>query len=66
MSGKGSSPRPFSVDQSIFDQNWNRIFANKETAKFEQAILRNEYYDELDTIDCIQYVVVSPDEPQNK
>lgn len=62
MSGKGSSPRPFSVDQQTFDQNWDRIFANKETAKFEQAVMKNEYYDTLETIDCIAYVVVSPDE----
>ena len=26
MSGKGSSPRPFSVDQKTFDANWDRIF----------------------------------------
>lgn len=28
MSGKGSSPRPFSVDQKTFDDNWNKIFSN--------------------------------------
>lgn len=27
MSGKGSSPRPRSVDQETFDQNWNRAFS---------------------------------------
>jgi hypothetical protein len=26
MSGKGSSPRPFSVSKNVFDENWNRIF----------------------------------------
>ena len=30
MSGKGSSPRPFSVDQSTFDSNWDRIFKKKQ------------------------------------
>jgi hypothetical protein len=29
MSGKGSRPRPFSVDQTTFDSNWDRIF-NKD------------------------------------
>ena len=28
MSGKGSSPRPFSVSQSEFADNWDRIFRN--------------------------------------
>ena len=34
MSGKGSKPRPFSVDKKTFDDNWERIFgkANKEGA----------------------------------
>ncbi len=26
MSGKGSRPRPYSVDQKTFDNNWDRIF----------------------------------------
>ncbi len=29
--GKGSRPRPFSVDQKTFDSNWDNIFKkNKE------------------------------------
>lgn len=47
--GKGSKPRPFSVNQQTFDDNWDRIFGNKkrsEAEKFdEQVILKNEYYD---------------------
>lgn len=31
MSGKGSKPRPCSVDQITFDQNWDRIFGNKNS-----------------------------------
>lgn len=48
MSGKGSKPRPFAVDQSTFDTNWNRIFGknkNDEGEKQAQAWLQNEYYD---------------------
>ena len=28
--GKGSSPRPFSVDKKKFDDNWDKIFGKKE------------------------------------
>ena len=27
--GKGSRPRPFSVDQKTFDNNWDMIFKKK-------------------------------------
>lgn len=30
MSGKGSAPRPFDVDQDTFAANWERIFSNRE------------------------------------
>ena len=30
MNGKGSKPRPFSVDRKTFDDNWNAIFGNKD------------------------------------
>lgn len=32
--GKGSKPRPFSVDQKTFDTNWEAIFGEKN--KFEE------------------------------
>ena len=38
--GKGSKPRPYSVDQKTFDSNWDRIF-------------KNEYQDELSTEDAV-------------
>lgn len=28
--GKGSSPRPFSVSQEVFEQNWDRIFKKEK------------------------------------
>jgi len=31
MSGKGSKPRPFSVDRKVFESNWDRIFAVKQS-----------------------------------
>ena len=36
MSGKGSRARPFSVDNAIFDANWNMIF-KKENAVIEEV-----------------------------
>lgn len=41
MSGKGSRPRPYSVDKKTFDDNWDRIFK------------KNEYQDILSTEDAI-------------
>lgn len=41
--GKGSKPRPFSVDQKIFDDNWNKVFKDK----------KNDYQDILSTEDCV-------------
>lgn len=29
MSGKGSKPRPFSVDRKTFESNWDKIFGKK-------------------------------------
>lgn len=46
--GKGSTPRPFSIDQKTFDSNWNTIFNRRkptDAEQFEQAIMKNEYYD---------------------
>lgn len=38
--GKGSKPRPFSVDRKTFENNWDSIF-------------KNDYQDELSTEDCV-------------
>jgi len=46
--GKGSSPRPLSVDHKTFDSNWNQIFNRKKPTdqeKFDQAVMKDEYYD---------------------
>jgi hypothetical protein len=48
--GKGSKPRPFSVDQETFDNNFDRIFGKKkktEEQKFdEQVVMKNEYFED--------------------
>ena len=33
MSGKGSRPRPYSVDRKTFESNWDRIFKKKDKVK---------------------------------
>lgn len=46
--GKGSSPRPYSVDQETFASNWDRIFGKKKTeetsndSQIKQDIKQNE------------------------
>ena len=30
MAGKGSAPRPYSVDRKTFEDNWDRIFKNRQ------------------------------------
>ena len=47
--GKGSSPRPFSVDRSTFESNWDAIFGKKSQREFEvnspDPDERDWYYD---------------------
>ena len=40
MSGKGSKPRPFSVDRKTFESNWDKIFKSKKkkVAKSQKKI----------------------------
>ena len=42
--GKGSSPRPYSVDKETFYNNWDAIFGKKEKKIDTQA--ENVYNDE--------------------
>ena len=53
MSGKGSKPRPLSVDRETYDSNWEAIF--------KRDILKNEYYDVLTTEDCFDVEDPDPD-----
>ena len=45
--GKGSKPRPYSVSQEEFANNWDAIFAKKEQKE------KNNYQDILATEDCV-------------
>jgi hypothetical protein len=33
MSGKGSKPRPFSVNRKTFESNWDKIFGKNNKKK---------------------------------
>jgi hypothetical protein len=46
MSGKGSSPRPYSVDQKTFSDNWDKIF-RKDKREVEDASAENEAFNKI-------------------
>jgi hypothetical protein len=46
--GKGCKPRPYSVDQKTFDNNWDNIFNKKnktDLEKFDDVIMKDDYVD---------------------
>lgn len=55
MSGKGSAPRPYSVDQATFDQNWDRIFGRKKTTDWD-------HYSDLPSVDSYDVPVLENEE----
>ena len=50
--GKGSSPRPLSIDQKTFDSNWDRIFKPKMD-HYSDLPSPESYQDILSTEDCV-------------
>ena len=42
--GKGSSPRPFSVDPQTFEDNWNKIFKQAQVAERSNATVCKTVY----------------------
>lgn len=47
MSGKGSTPRPLSVEPEEYSQRWNAIFGKKDKKPVD------DYQDILSTEDCV-------------
>ena len=45
--GKGSAPRPFSVDQKTFDENWDRIFKRQKDLEDSVDKLNKQLDDKL-------------------
>jgi hypothetical protein len=40
--GKGSKPRPYSVDQKTFDNNWDNIFSKKDKSTEDKKSVDEE------------------------
>jgi len=55
--GKGSAPRPFSVDRDTFESNWDAIFKKPKWDNYSDLpspdAYKNDYQDILSTEDCI-------------
>lgn len=73
--GKGSKPRPYSVSQDQFADNWDKIFGSKKMAKYALKLvntLNNEEwacddFDTVQTVDGVEYVTVyKPETPNRK
>ena len=47
MSGKGSSPRPYSVDRKTFENNWDNIF-RKDKRVEEDTMIEDEEWRRLE------------------
>lgn len=45
--GKGSSPRPFSVSQETFANNYDKIFRKPSPAEVEQERYEQEEFDRI-------------------
>lgn len=42
--GKGSSPRPFSVDKETYNSNWETIFGKKTPREKEDALNEDDAF----------------------
>jgi hypothetical protein len=45
--GKGSSPRPFSVSQETFGNNYDNIFRKKSLKELEEDKIEQEEFDRI-------------------
>ena len=43
--GKGSSPRPYSVDQKTFSDNWDKIFCKKDKKDEKKCLTKRKKVD---------------------
>ena len=50
MSGKGSKPRPFTINREHFVENWDMIFSKENNTGTD----KNEYQDILSTEDAVE------------
>ena len=52
--GKGSSPRPYSVDQKTFSENWNNIFKKKDPKENDDAIAEDEEFKRIASLNNLK------------
>jgi len=45
VSGKGSRPRPFSVDRKTYESNWEKIFGKKSKKKVAEKSSKHQKQD---------------------
>ena len=48
--GKGSSPRPFSVDQKTFGNNFDEIFRKKTPKEIDDAKAEDDAFEALEKL----------------
>ena len=46
--GKGSSPRPFSVDTETYQSNWDKIFGKKEPKDIDDQKAEDEAFNRIE------------------
>jgi hypothetical protein len=57
--GKGSSPRPFSVDQKTYGDNYDAIFKKKTPQEIDDAKAEDDAFREIEKFDRL--VIMKPD-----
>jgi predicted nucleic acid-binding Zn ribbon protein len=45
VNGKGSRPRPFSVDRKTYESNWDKIFGKKPKKKVAEKSSKRQKQD---------------------
>ena len=46
--GKGSSPRPFGVDQNTFQSNWEKTFGKKTQQEIDDAKAEDDAFNQIE------------------
>jgi len=66
--GKGSSPRPFSVDRTTFENNWDKIFKKSKWDYYSDLpspdSYSDDYQDILSTEDCVISALDKNEKPE--
>lgn len=58
--GKGSSPRPFGVDQNTFNSNWEKTFGKKTPKEIDDAKAEDAEFERIKK-EFDEKVIMKPD-----